>query len=61
MVLYKAVLKDWHKRNCGGLSLSTEFEDWSDAKIEIYGIYLDVYDYTDMVNRLAVLTKNYCK
>ena len=61
MVLYKAVLKKWHKGTGGGSGLATEFEEWIDAKLEKYNIDLENYDHTDVVTRPAVLINGYCK
>ena len=61
MVSYKVVSKNCHKGTGDSLGLSIEFEGWSDAQIEKYGIDLDAYDHTDVVNRSAVLIKNYWK
>ena len=61
MVSYKAVLKDWYKGTSGGSGVSTEFEGWSNAKLEKYGVDLDIYDHTNAGSRPAILIKNYCK
>ena len=61
MVLYKAVLKVWHKGTSGGSSLATDFEGWSDAKLEKLNIELDNYDHTNVVTRPDVLINGYCK
>ena len=61
MVIYKVVLKDWHKGTGGGPGLITEFEGWSDAKLERYGVDLDIYNHTDVSKRPAILINKYCK
>ena len=61
MVNYKAVLKEWHKGTGGGSGLATEFEGWSDAKLQRYDIDIDNYDHTDVSSRPAVLINGYCK
>ena len=61
MVSCKSVLKNWHKGTGGGSGVSSKFEGWSDAKLEKYGVDLDVYDHSDVPCRLAVLITNNCK
>ena len=41
--------------------MATEFEGWSDAKLERYDIDIDNYDHTDVSSRPAVLINGYCK
>ena len=61
MVNYKAVLKEYHKGTGGSSGIATEFEGWSDAKLEWYDINLDKYDHTDVSSRPAVLINRYYK
>ena len=61
MVLYKTVLKKWHKGTCGRSGLTKEFEGWSDAKLEKYSVDLNSYDHRDISTRSTVLIHGYRK
>jgi len=54
-------LKEWYKGTCGGLGLSTEFEGWSNAKLDRHNVDLDMYDHSDIKSRPVVLINRYGK
>ena len=42
---YKNVLTQWYKGTGGGSALASEFQTWSDAKLEKYGIDKENYNH----------------
>ena len=61
MGLYKAVLKEWHKGTGSRSGLNTDFEGWSDSKLNKYNVQLDLYDHTNVTSMPAVFINEYCK
>ena len=61
MIAYNTVLENWHDGTGGGLDLSTEFEGWSNEKLDKNHVDVDNCDHTDVSNILAILISGYCK
>ena len=61
MVFYKVVLEELHKSTGGRSRLNTEFEAWSDSKLNKYNVDLDLYNHIDVASRHDVLVNRYCK
>ena len=56
---YKVLLRKWHKGTGGDPGLDMYFELWSQSKKDKYDINLDIYDHTNVADRLPILIENY--